>query len=168
VNATVDSPLSIDELERRHAAIDVMAAYADGIDRRDWPLVESCFDPAAHIRGTRMTSGFAEYFPVLRREIEKFERTFHFLGNQRIRSGEQAMWLDTYAVARHFWTDGRGEPAQLTIGVRYHDELRRSGRGWLIAKRGVDLDWTDANPPTSLVTWSGVDGRGAAITEVLG
>jgi hypothetical protein len=159
---------SFDQIRQRLAAVDVMARYAAGIDRADWPLVESCFDPAAHVRGTRMEARFAEYFPVLRVEIEKFERTFHFLGNQRVRLDDQSTWLETYAVARHFWTSAHGEPKQMTIGVRYFDEFRRSERGWVIADRAVDLDWTDTNPPSAGVTWTVPDRGRESISEVFG
>lgn len=149
------------QLVARHAVIDVMSAYAAAVDRHDWAAVRACFDPAAYIQGTRMTGSFTEYFPHLREELEKFERTVHLLGNQRITvSGEQA-WLETYAVARHFWRSADDAPQQLTIGVRYSDDLHRTTNSWAIIRRAVDLDWADTSAPGPGLTWSVFDADAA-------
>jgi SnoaL-like domain len=142
------------QLLRRHAVTDVMAAYAAGVDRRDWPLVRSCFEPDAHVRGTRLTAAFADYFPHLCAELTKFERTTHFLGTQRVEVTGDTAWLETYAVARHFWRELDSSPRQLTIGVRYTDDLRCTSDVWVITRRVVDLDWSDAGPLGPDVTWT--------------
>ncbi len=124
----------------RFAIYDVMADYASGVDRRDWPLVRSCFAEDAFVEGTRLQAGLSEYLPVLIAEIEKFDRTVHFIGNQRVRLADDGAVAETYLVATHFWTGDRGRTCKMAISVRYRDELRRRG-GWKIVNRRVVADW---------------------------
>jgi hypothetical protein len=162
--AVLDESLQLDEVVQRLAVSDVMASYAAGVDLRDWELVESCFAPDAYVHGTKMSADFGTYFPVLCAELEKFERTVHFLGNQRCRLAADTAWLETYAVARHFWSDA-GSPQQLTLSVRYRDDLRREAHRWVIARRVVELDWIDTSPPGPGLRWTVPNPTGIAGSE---
>ncbi len=151
--AVRDEISQLDQVVQRFAVSGVMASYAAGVDLRDWELVESCFAPDAQVHGTKMSADFGTYFPFLCAELEKFERTVHFLGNQRCRLAADSAWLETYAIARHFWTES-GSPRQLTLSVRYRDDLRFASQGWVIARRVVELDWTDNSPPGPGLQWT--------------
>jgi hypothetical protein len=119
---------------------DVLATYASGVDRRDWDMVSSCFAPDAHVDGTRMSGPFSEYFPFLRVELAKFDRTTHFLGNHRAGVDHDSAWAETYAVALHFWTDEHATLHRMGLSVRYADQLERRDR-WRIVRRSVVADW---------------------------
>ncbi|HEX3335664.1 MAG TPA: nuclear transport factor 2 family protein [Jatrophihabitans sp.] len=162
--SVLDEISQLDEVVQRLAVTGVMASYAAGVDLRDWELVASCFAPDAYVHGTKMSAEFGTYFPFLCAELEKFERTVHFLGNQRCRLAADTAWLETYAVARHFWTDA-GSPHQLTLSVRYRDDFRRAADGWVIARRLVELDWMDTSPPGPGLRWTVPKPTGIAGSE---
>jgi hypothetical protein len=124
----------------RLAIHDVLCSYAAGVDRRDWEVVESCFTADAYVEGSRKQARFAEYFPFLRNEFGKFQRTTHFLGNHRSAVDGDRATAETYAVAMHFWTESTGEQRRMAISVRYADDLVRAD-GWRIAHRRVAADW---------------------------
>ncbi len=105
--------------------------------------MQSCFHPDATIRGTRFSADLAEYLPRFQSELEKFERTVHFLGTQQIRVEADQASLETCAIARHFWTDQESGPQQMAIGVRYLDDLRRDDGAWTIGHRAVELEWSE-------------------------
>jgi hypothetical protein len=144
---------SVGVLSDRLAINDLVISYARGVDRRDWPSVEACFAPEAYVAGTRMQAPFAEYFPFLQSEIEKFDRTTHLVANHSATiSGDRAN-AETYTVALHFWNDASAAPHRMAIAVRYADELERRDR-WRIVRRSVVADWVYEEPNAMGLPWT--------------
>jgi hypothetical protein len=127
----------------RNRIASIAPTYARGVDRRDWALVRSCFADEAVVEGSRDSAPVDQYLVLLRAGVEHFPTTMHFMGNQIIDLDDDHAQVETYAVAFHWWGLPAGAPDQgnLVVGVRYHDTVRRSGSGWLIGFRRVDLDW---------------------------
>jgi SnoaL-like domain len=131
------------ELWDRQRISRVAHAYARGIDRRDWVLVRSCFADEAYVDGTSARGAVDAYLAELRPAVERFVTTMHVMANQLIDVDGDRGHMETYAVAFHWAAEpaGASHPANLTVGVRYHDDLTRSGDGWVITRRVVSGDW---------------------------
>jgi hypothetical protein len=117
--------------------------YAQGIDRRDWDQVRSCFADDAVAHGSRTSAPIDEYLAVLRPGVEYFPTTMHFMGNQIVELDGDTAHVETYATAYHWKAEPAGDehPENLVVGVRYHDTLARRGDGWTITGRQVSPDW---------------------------
>jgi hypothetical protein len=135
------------ELVDRDAISRVPKLYARGVDRRDWELVRSCFAKSALIEGSRTSAPLEEYLATLIPGVEFYPRTMHFMGNQlvdvNLDGDADRGRVETYAVAYHWMAAvaGAPDPANLIVGVRYHDTLARADGGWQIVHRHVDPDW---------------------------
>ncbi len=117
--------------------------YARGVDRRDWPLVRSCFGDDAHVAGTTASGPVDEYLAELRPAVEQFVSTMHVMANQIVDVDGDRGHVETYAVAFHWAVapPGSAAPGNLIVGVRYHDDVVRRADGWVIAGRQVSGDW---------------------------
>lgn len=126
----------------REAIRDVLADYCRGIDRRDRPLVESCFHPDAtddHGTGARPIADFLAWCFEL---LEGYDETFHFLGQSRFTFANPTRAdVETYGIASHR-TEGGPDHRNLVTGFRYLDRFEDRGKGWRIASRMAVTDWS--------------------------
>ena len=74
--------------------------------------------------------------------------TTHLTGNQLIELDGDSAHLETYLLTVQWTTPGPShtEPPGAVSGVRYQDDVVRTDKGWRIARRTVDLDWTTGWP----------------------
>ena len=127
----------------------IMVNYARGIDRRDVDLVRSCFLPEAFVKGTAFEGPRDEYLEILLAGVVRYPVTMHFIGNQAREVDGDTGRTETYLIAHHF-ADQAGEVESLVMGVRYHDQVRRTPEGtWAIIRRDVDCDWRRWGKPLS-------------------
>ena len=117
---------------------DLARRYAHGIDARDWEQVDSCFSPTAAVRGTTFSGPYPEYMGSLRGAVESYRTTMHFFGNQLTEVAADTGHCVTYGIAYHL---GSGTGSDFVIGVRYRDDVIRSGGRWLISGRVVEGIW---------------------------
>jgi hypothetical protein len=138
----MDVTQMVQELWDRDRIKALPVTYARGVDRRDWGLVRSCFTDDCFVEGSRAAAPIEEYLADLRPGVEHFPTTMHFMGNQLVEVAGDEGRVETYAVAFHWAAEqaGADDPANLVVGVRYHDSVVRTGAGWLIARRHVDPD----------------------------
>jgi len=123
-------------LEDRAAIHDLLVRYASAVDRRDWPALAACFTPDAHADYGFFSGDLPSVVGAIRAGLEQFAHTMHFLGDQLIEVAGATATSETYAVCYH----RRGDQ-DLTVGVRYLDDLvRRRGR-WLIGRRVMTVEW---------------------------
>ena len=120
---------------------DLARRYAHGIDARDWERVDSCFSPTAAVRGTTFSGPYPEYMGSLRGAVESYRTTMHFFGNQLTEVAADTGHCVTYGIAYHL---GSGTGSDFVIGVRYRDDVIRSGGRWLISGRVVEGIWRQA------------------------
>jgi hypothetical protein len=118
---------------------DLAKRYARGIDARDWAAVDSCFMPAAKVRGTTFSGPYPEYITSLRSAVESFQTTMHFFGTQLAEVDGDKGHLTTYGIAFHLCGGPSGK--DFVIGVRYLDDVARTDDGWLIQERVVEGIW---------------------------
>jgi len=125
----------------RAAIQDVLTRYARGVDRRDLALVRSCFTAGATYDGSLAHGTIADALAALPVALERYTRTFHFLGNQTIDVTGDAAKSETYCLAHHEIRGG----GRNVVAIRYEDALVRCDDGaWRIRGRVVHREWTTA------------------------
>jgi len=135
-----DSDKELQRLIDRAAIQDLLVRYAHCVDRRDIEGVVACFTPDAAYRGSLGEGTIQDALVALRERMERYESTMHLLGNQLIQIDGDRATSETYAIAHHR-INNNGDRRNLTVGVRYDDELvRRDGR-WVICRRVVHMEW---------------------------
>ena len=117
---------------------DLARRYAHGVDGRNWKQVDSCFSPAAEVRGTTYSGPYPEYMGSLRVAVETYRTTMHFFGNQLTEVSGDTGHCVTYGIAYHL---GSGTGRDFVIGVRYTDDVTRTGGRWVISGRVVEGIW---------------------------
>jgi hypothetical protein len=117
---------------------DLPKRYAHALDARDWEAVDRCFSPDAQVEGISFKGAYPDYIPRLRKVVEGYRTTMHFLGNQLTEVDGDSGRVDTYGVVFH---PGALYPDNNIRGVRYHDEVARIAGVWVIAKRTVEEIW---------------------------
>ncbi|MFJ6852659.1 nuclear transport factor 2 family protein [Streptomyces sp. NPDC091271] len=137
--------MKIEELSARAEIHDVLLRYCRGLDRVDISLVRGAFHPDAWIQFPESlhvgpVDGFVEF---LAGEMPRFVRTMHFLGNSLVEfDGPDAAHVETYFQADHQGSEKhqwKGETVKLW--ARYLDRFERRDGKWLIARRGMLVEW---------------------------
>jgi len=119
----------------------LMQGYARAADDRDIGRLTELFHPKAKIDGARGTQLFNEWI-----ETMKAPRTFpismHVLGDPLIElaATSDRATLDTYAVVYQLSDPGSGG-GDLTLGIRYLDEVVRYEGRWVIERRQAKTLW---------------------------
>lgn len=121
------------------------------VDDRDWPGFLSLFTPDAELvtraapgsgRPDEVLTGLEEIGRV-REMLERFEGTFHLLGQGAYLVGGDQAEGTVYCQAHHFWTTDSGGH-NLVMYIRYHDRYRQvDGGAWRFAARVLHVEWTE-------------------------
>lgn len=147
-------PPSAAELAERAAIGDVLDAYAQLVDARDWVGLAALFTSDAvldytNVRGPRGTR--EEVLGWVAQVLDATAATSqHLLTNRRIRvAGDEAdatvELLNPLVVP-----SGGGEPSLHLVGGRYEDRLVRTPHGWRIAERRHTTIWSAGPVPAAL------------------
>jgi 3-phenylpropionate/cinnamic acid dioxygenase small subunit len=138
----------------RLAIQDLSYRYAAGVDRRDEDLFLSAFDPDATLTVVRTAPDGAEKISVrtghdelraIPHLIARYTKTFHFVGNHRIRIVGDAATGEVYCTAHHLTVEPEGG-RDYVMFIRYQDAYRQDSAGqWLIASRRLVVDWTETH-----------------------
>jgi hypothetical protein len=105
--------------------------YARAADERDVEALAALFHPDAVIIGTRGELGLEAWLDTMRGP-RTFPTSMHLLGDPLIDLDGDTARLDTYAVVHQLGGEGQGD---MTLGIRYLDEVVRSPDGWVIRRR---------------------------------
>jgi len=115
--------------------------YSRAADERDVDALARLFHPDAEVTGARGTQTIAEWLDAMRAP-RTFPTSMHLLGDPLIHLGPGAdeAVLDTYAVVYQL-----GDPASgggdLTLGIRYLDDVERHRGRWVIRRRTARTLW---------------------------
>lgn len=131
--------MTLDEAADRLALRDLLCRYARGVDRRDLPLVRSCFTPDCRYDGALGRGSIDVAMAALRDAMGRYRATFHLVGEQRAVVTGDAAEAETYAIAFHALR-GPGTRHH-TVGVSYRDACVRTADGWRVAARTVRRLW---------------------------
>jgi hypothetical protein len=137
--------MNLEELSARAEIHDVLLRYCRGLDRVDMDLVRGAFHEDASIdfpeslhKGGR--DGFVDF---LSKEMRRFVRTMHLLGNSLIEfDGPDVAHVETYLTADHQGSEEHHWKNQtVKLWARYLDRFERRDGVWLIARRRMLVDW---------------------------
>jgi SnoaL-like domain len=116
--------------------------YARAVDDRQHDALAALFDPDGTVDGTRGTQAVPEYLESMRNLPRSFTSSMHLLADPLIdfEAGADSAHLDTYAVV--FQTGPvSGEGGDLTLGMRYVDDMIRGDGVWRIHHRVATMLW---------------------------
>ncbi len=134
---SIDTEAAVRRVLDRAAISDLILRYSRGVDQKDWDQVASCFAPDAHLDYRLFRGGVEEVVASIRKGVEVFERTMHFMEPWVIEvTGDRAS-AETYGIAYHR-RNHEGKRKELLVRQRYLDELVRHGGEWLIQTRTVE------------------------------
>lgn len=141
----MSAPEPADEAAIRQLAY----AYARAADRRDYEAFRKVFTAGGRVAGYAGAPGEGDplYEMVGHDEIcqgmaglERYDTTFHFVGNQLIEVDGDHGSGETYCIAHHLYDHG-GARMNYTMHIRYQDRYRRTPEGWRIEERLLALDF---------------------------
>ena len=116
--------------------------YARAADERDVDGLSALFHPDAVIEGARGTWTRDGWLQSMR-SPRTFPVSMHVLGDPLILLDEAAgsATLDTYAVVYQLGDAAAGQ-SDLTLGIRYLDDVARYDGRWVITRRVARTLWT--------------------------
>jgi hypothetical protein len=141
--------MSTDPVADRLALLDLAFAYARHADRIEADHLGALFVDDGVLRIVRRGSdappveriGRADIVSAIKR-LDRYESTFHLIGNHVYEIDGDAATGEVYCVAHHV----HGEPGSRldhVMMIRYQDRYRRQADGWRIAERELWVDWTE-------------------------
>jgi ketosteroid isomerase-like protein len=105
--------------------------YARAADDRDVDALAALFHADAVIVGARGEQDLDGWLDGMRGP-RAFPTSMHLLGDPLIALEGDTATVDTYAMVHQLGGEGQGD---MTLGIRYLDQLERSGEGWVIRSR---------------------------------
>jgi hypothetical protein len=119
----------------------LIQSYARAADERDTDRLAALFHPDAEIIGSRGTQTRSEFLDTMSGP-RAFPTSMHVLGDPLIELAEQGdrAMLDTYAVVYQLSDPASGN-GDLTLGIRYLDEVIRHDGHWVIRRRTAHTIW---------------------------
>jgi hypothetical protein len=119
----------------------LLQRYARAVDERDIDALSGLFHPGAEITGSRGTQSREEWLADMAAP-RSFPRSMHVIGEPLVTmdgDGDRAA-VDTYAVVYQLGDQGAGQ-GDLTLGMRYVDQVVVFEGRWVIAHRQATMVW---------------------------
>jgi 3-phenylpropionate/cinnamic acid dioxygenase small subunit len=129
--------------------IELMNAYASGLDARDWPLWRSVFTdetifdlsswnqiPARILNADKVVRSQARMFAEL-------SVTQHFLTNHRITIDEDTARCIAHMRAEHWLKNDDGSDSRYTMFGYYDDKFIRTSEGWKMCEMQLNVTQTE-------------------------
>jgi hypothetical protein len=119
----------------------LMQSYARAADDRDVDRLAALFHPDAEITGSRGVQGRDAWLESMRGP-RSFPTSMHLLADPLVvlADGAAEATLDTYAVVYQL-SDPQSGNADLTLGIRYLDQMVRHQGRWVILRRTARTLW---------------------------
>lgn len=138
--ASADIGTLLDEREIRR----LTTIYARSVDAGDVEGFLAIFTPDAVLEGEAFRYDTREALAeVPRRVARKYLRTYHTLLDSLIDvKGDEASGT-TYSLAYHLTPTTEGRANCYVMAITYSDAYRRTARGWRIARRSLEIRWTE-------------------------
>ena len=111
----------------------LLQRYARAADDRNVDALRALFHPEATIQGARGAQTLDEWLAFMA-EPPTFASSMHVLTDPLIEVNGDAGLTDTYAVVY------MGN-AEMTLGVRYQDDVERVAGHWVIRRRDAKTMW---------------------------
>ena len=151
---------TLEQLSAREEIRDILHRYCKGIDRRDWPLVRSCFaDDHVH-KHAEYEGPPDEFIGFASQVLEHIPGTHHSISNVHISLSDDGQSATTEAnfVAYHYIEPGqpefapcqtRGKATDWIVAGRYCDRLEKRDGSWIIVRREAFHDWERSEEASS-------------------
>lgn len=144
---------------------DVLVRYCQGVDRRDWERVLSCYHPDAHDSHGMFAGSPAALVEWMQGNHEHVSSCMHVLTNVRIEVSTEDPSLaraESYCHSHKIITSAEHDPflcssgvegaIHRTIACRFVDTFEnRPGVGWRILDRAVVYEWARIDPGDAFV-----------------
>ena len=120
--------------------------YARALDGKQWDSLRDCFTPdaVAVYQGVGECHGVEEIIALCSSGMDFIDRTQHILSNFLVDVEGDAATSACYLQAQHVRDDLPGGSNFIMAG-RYRDQFVRRPEGWRIARRELDIWWTEGN-----------------------
>lgn len=147
----------IEQLWAREQIRDILHAYCQGIDRRDWDMVRGCF-AADHVHSHGAFTGSAETFiGFASTALQNIPATHHSLSNVHFDFAADGLSATTQAnfIAYHLIEAGHiegtpvptgGKATDWIVAGRYIDRFEKRDGRWIIVARNAVHDWERIDP----------------------
>jgi len=136
-------------MDDRQAITDVLIAYANALDARDWPALTALFTDDAEVdyssEGGPVCHGAAEVVADCERDFAGLDATHHQMGNILVEVEGDTARASSLVQAWHYRAGAPGGSAFLLAGG-YEDELVRGGGAWRIRRRKLLVSFLHGNP----------------------
>lgn len=122
--------------------------YARAVDAKDIDAVGALFHPDAQVEGLRGAAPIGPYLDAMRNAPAAFAASMHVLGDPLVTftPGADEASSDTYAVV-HQLREADAPEGDLTLGMRYFDQLVRHDGTWVIVHRRTATMWMRGTLP---------------------
>jgi SnoaL-like domain len=119
----------------------LLQRYSRAADERDIDALASLFHPEAQIAGARGEQTLEEWLDTMRGQ-RTFPSSMHVLGDPLIAmdGDHRGATTDTYAIVYQL-ADPKSGGSDLTLGIRYLDELINQDGHWVIRRRSARTVW---------------------------
>lgn len=145
-NEDVVLPLAIDDIDadsikHRMAIRDLVFAYAEFVDRRNYDMLSSVFLEDAVLIGDGFELKGLKAIKDGMRMNEQYRFTQHNVFNHRVSVHGSTARAETYCTAYHFFTSDQPD-LRFDMGIRYQDSLVLGDGRWKLETRRLLVDWT--------------------------
>ena len=116
-------------------------AYARAVDDRDFALLARLLRPDVRVAGPGFESTSRDAFFDTLKILDRYQATYHLVGNHSGEWDGNEFCGDTYCVASHLYSNGGGV-RKFDMGIRYADRIVRDGAQLQFRERILRVVWT--------------------------
>ncbi len=134
---------NLQEMSDRFEIQDLLTAYCDAIDSRDWDALDNIFTSDAIVDYTAAggaKGNLSETKAYLERALKQFSSMQHMLGLPVIKITGDMATSRTIAF-NPMSVEKDSQPHTFFVGIWYCDELTRTKAGWRITHRREELSY---------------------------
>ncbi len=134
---------NLQEMSDRFEIQDLLAAYCDAIDSRDWDALDNIFTSDAIVDYTPAggaKGNLSETKAYLKRALKQFSSMQHMLGLPVIKITGDMATSRTIAF-NPMSVEKNSQSHTFFVGIWYCDELTRTKAGWRITHRREELSY---------------------------
>ncbi|WP_157216772.1 nuclear transport factor 2 family protein [Flavisphingomonas formosensis] len=119
--------------------------YARGCDTQDPEIFKAIFAEDGVIESPQATMvGRDQIVDVVPRMLgEMYLRCMHFVGNMLFDVKGDTATGEVYCLAHHLTRESDSQASDFIMSIKYADAFRRVDGRWLIARRRLNLGWTE-------------------------
>lgn len=129
-----------------------LSLYCKGVDRRDWPLVRSCFAERHHHKHGPFEGSLDDFISFASKNLDHVKVSHHSLANFIITFSDDGLsaksevnFTAVHSIEASVTADVtfiiKGQDTDWTVLGRYADQWVYEDGQWLIVKREASQDW---------------------------